>query len=295
VTLKDTKNFYTFTLLFYQNQNCMNYSEKLKLPEWKRKRKAILLRDNYRCQNCGLKKKQNWVDNDYILSIPINQTNLVIDEIEPVWNDGFNSYEIKSANKEYILNSIPNYNERLDNTQDLILITHKKSKKYKKKSKSLSNFIATNSSSELSQSKTNRNITRIKKNKIKLLDNTLKSFHPVLTFISNESGLDYLTNTQLNVHHKKYKVRGKYESGADPWDYNNEDLVTLCTHCHMLVHLEFNMPLYYNGKVKYFMEQCTRCSGEGILPQYAHVRNGECFRCNGVGFEPYNDYFKLFR
>lgn len=36
--------------------------------------------------------------------------------------------------------------------------------------------------------------------------------------------------TQLNVHHKRYIY------GVDPWDYNNEDLITLCVNCHREEH-----------------------------------------------------------
>lgn len=32
--------------------------------------------------------------------------------------------------------------------------------------------------------------------------------------------------TTLNVHHKRYI------NGNDPWEYENNDLITLCEHCH---------------------------------------------------------------
>jgi hypothetical protein len=31
---------------------------------------------------------------------------------------------------------------------------------------------------------------------------------------------------------------------------------------------------------------CTRCSGKGVLPHFAHVMNGVCFRCWGSGEDP---------
>lgn len=34
------------------------------------------------------------------------------------------------------------------------------------------------------------------------------------------------TETTLNIHHLKY------ESGKNPWEYDNKDLVTLCEDCH---------------------------------------------------------------
>lgn len=37
------------------------------------------------------------------------------------------------------------------------------------------------------------------------------------------------TKTSLQVHHKHYVY------GKEPWEYPNEDLVTLCEECHLLV------------------------------------------------------------
>lgn len=28
---------------------------------------------------------------------------------------------------------------------------------------------------------------------------------------------------------------------------------------------------------------CARCGGEGRLPYFQHVKNGECFACHGTG------------
>jgi len=39
--------------------------------------------------------------------------------------------------------------------------------------------------------------------------------------------------TTLQVHHKNYTA------GNDPWDYPNDDLITLCEHCHF----EISKPL----------------------------------------------------
>jgi len=29
---------------------------------------------------------------------------------------------------------------------------------------------------------------------------------------------------------------------------------------------------------------CPRCSGRGVMDEYAHVMNGKCFLCGGSGF-----------
>lgn len=29
--------------------------------------------------------------------------------------------------------------------------------------------------------------------------------------------------------------------------------------------------------------RCPKCGGEGRLPNYSHIKGGECFRCGGTG------------
>jgi hypothetical protein len=31
-------------------------------------------------------------------------------------------------------------------------------------------------------------------------------------------------------------------------------------------------------------KKCSKCSGDGRLSYYSHIKAGECFRCNGTGF-----------
>lgn len=38
-------------------------------------------------------------------------------------------------------------------------------------------------------------------------------------------------DSTLHVHHVKY------DSGCDPWDYDNDDLITLCESCHEMWHI----------------------------------------------------------
>jgi len=39
------------------------------------------------------------------------------------------------------------------------------------------------------------------------------------------------TDTQLHVHHYKYI------SGRDPWEYEDDNFVTLCKYCHIMIEL----------------------------------------------------------
>ena len=89
-----------------------------------------------------------------------------------------------------------------------------------------------------------------------------------------------ITPKALNVHHKYY-VNGK-----NPWEYDDEALITLCQDCHCLEHKSTHTPVYrdlYNKQVLRYAEICDRCGGSGYLPQYHHRDNGICYLCHGEG------------
>ena len=86
----------------------------------------------------------------------------------------------------------------------------------------------------------------------------------------------------LHVHHKFY-VKEKL-----PWEYENEALITLCNWCHWELHEQSKIPIYtlINDELhdlNYI--PCKRCNGAGVFPEYKHVINGICFRCNGNLYE----------
>jgi len=82
----------------------------------------------------------------------------------------------------------------------------------------------------------------------------------------------------LQVHHKYYIV------DKNPWDYNDNDLITLCNWCHWEFH-ENNTVKVYIERESQLVERaytlCSRCNGMGNLPQYSHVSGGVCFKCGG--------------
>ena len=90
-------------------------------------------------------------------------------------------------------------------------------------------------------------------------------------------------STCLHVHHKLY-VKSRL-----PWEYPDSDLVTLCNWCHWELHEHTIIPVYQeedNGElVNLNYTPCQRCNGAGVLPEYNHVENGICFKCNGSRYE----------
>jgi hypothetical protein len=83
----------------------------------------------------------------------------------------------------------------------------------------------------------------------------------------------------LNVHHKYYK------QGYEPWEYDDEALITLCPDCHKKEHENNSIPvLLASDEIKY-ANICDRCGGSGYLPQFDYYLDGICFKCWGEGID----------
>ena len=94
----------------------------------------------------------------------------------------------------------------------------------------------------------------------------------------------YIQKSQLvlQVHHKHYMMDKK------AWEYEDEDLVTLCQDCHSKLHQLIPVKAY--AKVNEQMvvmnyTPCHRCHGTGYFPEYRNIQDGICFRCGGARFE----------
>ena len=82
------------------------------------------------------------------------------------------------------------------------------------------------------------------------------------------------------MHHKKYILK------REPWDYNNDDLITLCSDCHKKLHENEKIPLFNEqGQQVEMIGKCPKCGGYGYIPKYSHVQDGICFRCWGEGID----------
>jgi len=85
----------------------------------------------------------------------------------------------------------------------------------------------------------------------------------------------------LQVHHTYYVLTRL------PWEYKDEDLITLCIECHNGVHDSELIPVYKNElkKTEARLTPCSRCGGKGILKEYRAIENGICFKCRGAKYE----------
>jgi hypothetical protein len=102
-------------------------------------------------------------------------------------------------------------------------------------------------------------------------------------FTKKESGRIKKHTISLQVHHKYYVL------GNEPWEYNNEALVTLCNECHEARHNNEDIPVYgiESGGLQIYPDYhvCSKCGGRGYFPEWDHIQDGVCFRCWGTGYE----------
>ena len=49
---------------------------------------------------------------------------------------------------------------------------------------------------------------------------------------------------QLQVHHRQYHVHPLTGAKREPWDYDNQYLVTLCEKCHKTGHKQYSIPTF---------------------------------------------------
>lgn len=88
--------------------------------------------------------------------------------------------------------------------------------------------------------------------------------------------------SNLQVHHKYYLWN------MEPWQCEDEALITLCGECHNDLHKKTSISwkIYINGTLEDFnFTPCNRCGGYGYINAYKHVEGGICFRCRGDKYE----------
>lgn len=246
----------------------ISYQSQLESPKWQEKRNEILRRDNNRCVMCGREKSKSMKFNDQFYNFGIDHSYPDITP-EDIISSKLSIAELKSLihTKEIGFRTI---------NHELSVIA----------GTSTNGVLGVMNSNAISVSKTENASEKVEVNLV-------RHNSGMLFFLVNLKGADlttikapivYLTETPLflNVHHKHYIIQHK------AWEYDDEDLVTLCNECHAKVHKSIGAPVYSdkNGYMKeVHLTPCLRCGGTGYFPEYKHVDNGLCFRCKGARFE----------
>ena len=84
----------------------------------------------------------------------------------------------------------------------------------------------------------------------------------------------------LHIHHTFYIITNL------PWEYDIEDLVTMCEPCHFDYHKK-NRVNYFKDLSKseiINLTPCTKCNASGHLAEYSHWQGGICFKCMGAKY-----------
>lgn len=78
------------------------------------------------------------------------------------------------------------------------------------------------------------------------------------------------SETELQIHHLKYN--------GEPWEAKNEDLITLCKHCHSLISGDKTLDVIRIEKIKVYENVALivneRYKNEFITSVHAYEKNG---------------------
>lgn len=241
--------------------NFIDYPDQLKHPEWRKKRDNILNRDNHRCQLCGRGRST-------FIQLP-----------DQCWNVGINYHSSQGEISPISIN-IPDF-MNLIHTKHISIIRH-----------SESNNLLSISDNGIIGLVITKNIKTLHRDSQKI--NLIKHRSGLLSYLVKDRDIDstnlnirytaYASPTPiiLNVHHKRYIIQHK------AWEYNDQDLITLCNECHIKIHKAIGVKVY-SDEHRYMQEipltPCLRCDGTGYFPEYKHIEHGVCFRCRGARFE----------
>ncbi|NVN97217.1 hypothetical protein HXX01_03230 [Candidatus Nomurabacteria bacterium] len=246
----------------------MKYAELLLSPEWQHKRCQILRRDNYQCQRCSNENFLSDCDKGVIAGGSEDRF------FQP------EEYGLNYSVKIFIPNQLQfNFMRALISKQGFEVGYN-----------SIAYFIQNKESGQV-------NIIAIRKIKpgqvTELFDNrdtTLpydkQVFFPFTDYILDELANNYWSKYKwmpfqgLHVHHNYYLSEKK------PWEYGDDALTTLCPTCHEELHKDGKTGIHdNNGNVIGLLTNCFRCHGAGWFPEFHHVQEGICFRCNGAKYE----------
>lgn len=235
--------------------NRPTYSELLEYEEWKEKRKSILDRDKHFCQICGNttcykhRYTNNWVYFNSSVSNSFSKTCI-------------GSFTIPDYKKKFGIESISilqhpsGYLYGVDNIKVLYGVDQSLTTMLDQDSCSIE-FVISHISS--------RYLPRIHSSEI-----SSKTYEPL--FILSDAW-------NMHVHHKKYIHRNL------PWDYDDTDLISLCSRCHFTLHQREEIPVYDNYGNRLSTKHCSKCSGTGYLPEYHYYKGGVCFDCHGNRYQ----------
>lgn len=278
--------------------NIEEYAQSLRSKEWQDKREAILKRDDYTCQKCGRRgfsyrsfKISGYSELDELMkecSVDGQSISTFLKSVE--WKDKtyipMKDFETKYVKgKRWIVSFKDDSNEPSFSFATDDYPIHPSYIKYEKQELNVwindlrrdytVDFYAFKLSGYYGKTKYINIIKQTGDITIYINGNCF-CFRSGYLGMFHYIGINFAT---LHVHHKLYI------ENREPWQYKDENLITLCSDCHAEIHkIETTPLLSETGSVIYSdLPICDRCDGRGELPQYKYYMNGICFKCHGAG------------
>src|SRR5690554_3296351 len=206
----------------------MTYQELLQTDNWRQKRQEILLRDDHKCQRCGVSK--NNTDLDSKLLFMGKGGDLIDKSFDFCFFENPNSnvslVSIKYANKVEMICKTDIYKSTINKNHTYVIVENFVEKDFIKypfngttEPQIKDNIFLKNDTNESL-------ITYIRDKVIKdeRIDVDLEGFFLI------EYGIEHYVSKNkfsLHVHHKCYR------KDVDIWAQDNDDYITLCNICHM--------------------------------------------------------------
>ena len=278
--------------------NIEEYAQSLRSKEWQEKRETILKRDDYTCQTCGRRgfsyrsfKISGYSELDELMkecSVDGQSISTFLKSVE--WKDKtyipMKDFETKYVKgKRWIVSFKDDSNERPFSFAADDYPIHPSYIKYEKQELNVwindlhrdytVDFYAFKLSGYYGKTKY-ININKKTGDITIYINGNCFCFRSGYLGMFHYIGIDFAT---LHVHHKLYI------ENREPWQYKDENLITLCSDCHAEIHkIETTPLLSETGRVIYSdLPICDRCDGRGELPQYKYYMNGICFKGHGTG------------
>ena len=278
--------------------NIEEYAQSLRSKEWQDKREAILKRDDYTCQKCGRRgfsyrsfKISGYSELDDLMkecSVDGQSISTFLKSVE--WKDKtyipMKDFETKYVKgKRWIVSFKDDSNERPFSFAADDYPIHPSYIKYEKQDLKVwhnhfnGNYGVRFYAFKLFGYYGHSNYVLLSKD-----NGDISIYINGIFFCFKQSKLGIFRYIAFNfatlhVHHKLYI------ENREPWQYKDENLITLCSDCHAEIHKTETTPLLSEtGRVIYSdLPICDRCDGRGELPQYKYYMNGICFKCHGTG------------
>jgi len=238
----------------------VNYSQQLESKEWKAKRLQIIKRDNEKCCHCNVSISD-------FLAIDVTYGFKYFHDFYREELDVFGDISEADAYKNFEL-LLRNY---CSETNSFLVVN----------TRSFLNRIY-----GLKETDKDFNAYNIKFFKKINPSRNLEEKACAGLYFTTQNINSFKPFVDFNVHHKFYVLN------RNAWEYEDDDLITLCPDCHKKVHIETKILLYdsyprnsnsSHAKVLKEAVICSKCNGSGYLPEFNYYLDGVCFDCWGHG------------